>query len=481
MEYTLKTEQKQTLSHKMIQSSTILQMTSAQLEDYLSEQALENPLLELVPRQPEEPDAKLLETYQWISSHDEQNRYLYSHMEASDEEPAEWSLPQTASESLADYLWEQLLTRSWPSHWENALRYLLDSLDEKGYYPDSLDDFAGRFQLTGDDAREILALIQSLEPAGIGARTLEECLCLQLGRQGLLTPELQEFIETNLPLIAKNQLSAIARSTRRSMAVIKSWCALIKGLNPKPGSAFSDTLQTSYIMPDVIVIQSGNRPQLWLNDTTLPNLTLNREYLDMFQEHQDKEVHDYLNQKLQQAQWLRQCIRQRNTTLMSVAQTILLLQQEFFSRGPDYLKPLKQSDVAGFLNIHVSTVSRACSQKYLQCVYGTFPFSYFFPKAASRTAPVSNGSATDDTRTTSESDLPATGKPLAQTEPDTTTSLDVKKALASIIRQENTAKPYSDRILAELLTDQGFHVSRRTVAKYREELSIPGTSGRKTY
>lgn len=99
MEYTLKTEQKQTLSHKMIQSSTILQMTSAQLENYLSEQALENPLLELVPRQPEEPDAKLLETYQWISSHDEQNRYLYSHMESSDEEPTEWSLPQTASES----------------------------------------------------------------------------------------------------------------------------------------------------------------------------------------------------------------------------------------------------------------------------------------------------------------------------------------------------------------------------------------------
>ncbi len=475
MEYTLKTEQKQTLSHKMIQSSTILQMTTAQLEQYLNDQALENPVLELLPRQPEETESKLLETYQWMISHDEQNRYLYSHLESDEEDPADWNVPQAMPESLADFLWEQLLTKNWPSQWEPALHFLLDSLDEKGYYTDSLSDFASRFQLTDDEAAKILALIQSLEPAGIGAHTLEECLCLQLERQGLLTPEFQTFIDTNLALIARNQLSAIARNTGLSMAAIKRWCALIRDLNPKPGAPFSDTLKPAYITPDVIVIQTGTRPELWFNDSGLPDLTLNSGYLQMFQENQDKEVHDYLLQKIQQTQWLRQCIQQRNTTLMSVAQAILDMQQEFFCCGPDFLKPLKQSDIAGYLGIHVSTVSRACSQKYLQCSYGTFPFSYFFPAAAPGRKATPGRQITTSTAATSNT----TATP--GTPPDPATALDVKKALSAIIKQENTAKPYSDRVLAELLADQGFPISRRTVSKYREEMSIPGTSGRKVY
>lgn len=476
MEFTLKTEQRQTLSQNMIQSSAILQMASSHLEQYLTEQALENPVLELTSRQPEEPDSKVLETYQWISSHDEQNRYLYSHLDSDDEDPADWNIPQTRPESLSGYLWEQLLTRTWPPAWEPALHYLLDSLDSKGYYTDSLDDLAALFHLTNEEAADILALVQSLDPAGIGARSLEECLCLQLSRQNLLTPALQTFISDNLPLIAKNQLAAISRNSHLSMAAVKTWCTLIRGLNPKPGAPFSNPDGTTYITPDIIVLQTGSRPEIRLNDSTVPEITPNGEYLSMFQDTSDTEVHEYLLQKIKQVHWLNQCVRQRNTTLTNVAQAILMMQQEFFCCGPDALKPLNQSDVADYLGLHVSTVSRACSQKYLQCTYGTFPLSYFFPKSAARHVPQSKSESAPDSAP--DKTAPA---PFSCDAPNASTSLDVKKALAAIIQQENTAKPYSDRVLAELLTNQGYSISRRTVTKYREELSIPGTTGRKAY
>lgn len=462
----LKQEQKQILSQKMIQSASILQMSAADLEDYLNEQSMENPVIDLVAKTPEhgtEKDAeKNLETYQWISSHDEQNRYLYQRIETNDDEPPEWNFDTHQIENLSEYLWEQLLVKHIPAEYETDLKIILDSLDERGYFSEPLDDFLQHFSMDQEYFLRLLGLIQSLEPAGIGARSLNECLRLQLERRELLTPALEKFVSCHLEQMAKNQLPAIAKELGVSIEEVKKYCALVRTLNPKPASYLGSVPRTHYINPDVIVVKFKGHLDILLNESIYPDISLNTSYLQMYRESSDKEVQDYLQKKISQAEWIRQCIAQRNTTLFSVVREIVAYQSAFFSEGSYRLKPLRLSDIAEKLEVHESTVSRAIHQKYLQCTSGTYPLSYFFAKNALQSSTSSIFRTAGD----------AAG---------TTTAADIKAALKEIIAGENKQKPYSDRILAEKLEEKGFAISRRTVAKYREEEQIPGASGRKEY
>lgn len=463
MEIILTTEQKQILSQKMIQSSEILQMASSQLNEYLNEQLLENPVMELTETQPEQFDKKELEKYQWICSHDEQNRYLYQKVEAPDDDQPGWNIDTEPPESLSSHLWSQILTKALPPEQEAPLKFLLDSLDHRGYFTDSIGEFAARFGLNDRQAEELLLLVQSLEPAGVGARSLEECLCLQLRREGCLTPELEQFIQCHLQELAKNQLPAISKSMKLPIETIKEFSSRIKMLNPKPGSLFCDSRQTSYIVPDVVIVKFKGYFDILLNESLYPDITVSREYIQMLQKQEDQEVQKYLLDKIHQTEWLKQCIAQRNATLLSVVRMILNMQKEFFQYGSEGLKPLRMADVASALNIHESTVSRAVREKYLQCSWGIFPLRYFFAKAAVR-VPQSTEAAQAEISS-------SVG----------TTVSDIKQAMKRIIAEENKQKPYSDRILTEKLALQGYLLSRRTVAKYREEEQIPGASGRKVY
>lgn len=466
MELSLKTEQKQILSQKMIQSAEILQMTADQLADYLNEQALENPVLELSEKRPEEFDRGELEKYQWICAHDEQNRYLYQKLESTEDEFPEWNIDTSGPESLKDYLWSQLVGKVQDPAQEAVLQFMLESLDVKGYFTDSLGSIAEQFRITEAQAESLLRQIQELEPSGVGARGLEECLCLQLQHQGRMTPQLEQMIHDHLPQVAKNQLPQIARELKLPLETVKEYCTVIKGLNPKPGARFSDVRQMSYIVPDVIVVKFQDHFDILLNESLYPDITLNGEYVAMCTRQEDAAVKQYLLDKIHQVEWIKQCVAQRNTTLSRVVREVLSRQAEFLHRGPRCLKPLRMADVAEALEIHESTVSRAVRQKYLQCSWGIFPLNYFFAKAAAgAAAPV----------------LPEDTLEAAVPVPVPATAADVKRELAELIRTENKKKPYSDRILAELLESKGFPLSRRTVAKYREELGIPGTSGRKEY
>lgn len=458
----LKQEQKQILSQKMIQSSSILQMSATDLEDYLNEQSLENPVIDLVQKVPEQEHSKNMETYQWISSHDEQNRYLYQRIETNDDEPPEWNMDTRQGETLSEYLWEQLLAKQIPEEYVNDLKTIIDSLDERGYFSEPTDEFLRCFCMDEQRFFRFLKLIQSLEPAGIGARSLNECLCLQLERKGLLTEKLEEFVNSHLEQMAKNQLPAIAKDLSISIGEVKEYCALIRTLEPKPGAYLGTVRHTHYINPDVIIVKFKGHLDILLNETLYPDISLNTGYVQMFKEQNDKEVQAYLQKKIGQAEWIRQCIAQRNATLFSVVREIVECQSSFFYEGTAHLKPLRMVDIADKLNIHESTVSRAVHQKFLQCTWGTFPLSYFFAKNALRSS--------------SSSIFKTAGE-----ETENTTAFDIKAALKEIIAGENKKKPYSDRILAEKLKEQGFSISRRTVAKYREEENIPGASGRKEY
>ena len=458
----LRQEQKQILSQKMIQSASILQMSASDLDDYLNEQSMENPVIDLVQKTPEQDEEKNDETYQWISSHDEQNRYLYQRIETRNDEMPEWNLEAQHGENLSEYLWEQLLTRHIPEEYEEDVKNILDSLDEKGYFSEPIDDFLEHFSMERAHFELLLKLVQSLEPAGVGARTLNECLCLQLERKGMLTPTLKEFVMDHLDELARNQLPAIARKLSVSIDDVKEYCTIIRTLDPKPGAFLGKVRHTLYINPDVIIVKFKDHLDILLNETLYPDIALNSGYMNMYHKNSDKEVQDYLQKKISQAEWIKQCIAQRNSTLFSVVREIVTYQAAFFYEGTSQLKPLKLADIAEKLGIHESTVSRAVHQKYLQCSRGTFPLSYFFAKSSSRSSNSAIFKSAGDNSSSA-------------------TSLEVKAALRRIIESENKQKPYSDRILAEKLEEQGFSISRRTVAKYREEENIPGTSMRREY
>lgn len=455
-------EQKQILSQKMILSSSILQMSATDLEDYLNEQSLENPVIDLVQKTPEEVLDKNSETYQWIISHDEQNRYLYQRIETNDNEPPEWNMDVQQGEDLTDYLWEQLLSKDIPKEYEDALKVILNSLDEKGYFSEPLDEFLECFSMDKQLFLHLLSLIQSLEPAGIGARSLSECLCLQLDRKGMLTPKLETFVCSCLEQMARNHLPAIAKELDVSIEDVKEYCTIVRTLNPKPGAALGKVQHTHYINPDVIIVTFKGHLDILLNESLYPDVILNIQYTQMYQDHPDKEVQAYLQKKISQAEWIRQCIAQRNMTLFSVVREIITCQAAFFYEGPSRLRPLRLADIADRLKIHESTVSRAVHQKYLQCTWGIFPLNYFFAKNALRS--------------------PSRSVFRSASEPEKkTTTYDIKSALRKIVEGENHRKPYSDRVLAEKLEELGFSISRRTVAKYREEENIPSASMRKEY
>lgn len=472
MELKLSTEQKQVLSQKMIQSSEILQMAAARLSEYLNEQSLENPVMELTEKQPEQIDKRELEKYQWICSHDEQNRYLYQKVEAPDEEQPEWNVDTEEPESLAEHLWSQILTRDVEPRMEKPLRFLLASLDHRGYFTDSLEEFGRRFHLEPETAEGLLGLVQSLEPAGVGARSLEECLLIQLERSGELSDGLELFVRHHLMELAKNQLPAIARAMKLPLETVKGYSNRVKELNPKPGALFSDSRQTSYIVPDVVIVRFKDHFDILLNESLYPDITVSREYMQMLEQQQDPEVQTYLLEKIHQTQWLKQCIAQRNTTLFSVVQTILAMQKEFFLYGPGAMKALRMADVAEALGIHESTVSRAVREKYLQCSWGIFPLRHFFAKAARAAEKAGEeGKAAGEDGENAEPQSHSGGAPASA----------IKEALRQLIDEEDKEKPWSDRVLAERLEERGYVLSRRTVAKYREEEGIPGAAGRKRY
>lgn len=459
----LKQEQKQILSQKMIQSASILQMSAADLEEYLNEQSMENPVIDLIQKVPEESTEetaqKDAETYQWIQSHDEQNRYLYQKIETTEDDLPEWNFDTRQAENLADSLWEQLLIKHIPAQDEEDIRAILESLDERGYFSEPLEDFLQYFHMDEKRFSTLLQLVQTLEPAGVGARSLNECLCLQLERKGLLTPTLEKFVNFHLEKMAKNQLPAIAKELSIPLGQVKEYCQLIRTLDPKPGAYLGRVQRTHYINPDVIVVKFKGHLDILLNDSVYPDISLNTGYLQMYQSSSDKEVQDYLQKKISQAEWIRQCIAQRNATLFSVAREIVARQHDFFLEGISGLKPLRMADVANKLEIHESTVSRAVRMKYLQCTWGTFPLSYFFAKNTARSASLDIFGASDEA----------------------STAVEIKTAIRKIIEGENREKPYSDRALAQKLEEQGISISRRTIAKYREEENIPNASGRKEY
>lgn len=455
MELSLRQQQKQILSQKMQQSVEILQMNTLALSEYAKDLAEENPLLEWSEEQEPAQTRKetLLRRLEWLEEADEQNRGFYrAEQEQAEREREDNRFGKKEGQSLREYLLFQINILKIPEDHKKVLRFLAESTAESGYLEkDAIESLMERYRLKESTAARILAQFQTLDPPGVGARDLRECLLLQL-RQKQASPLAERVVAVYLDDLAKNRLSQIAKKEKVSMAELTAALQEIRTCQPKPGSGFAGEGAVEYVIPDILVEKKDGSLIVTVNGAVMPRLHISHAYVKLLREETNEETEQYVAEKLRQAEWALQCIQRRESTLQQVAEYIVKRQSGFFLHPQGQLLPLRMADVAEGLAIHESTVSRAVKEKYLQCERGVFPLHAFFSKA------------------------------LAKGEEEEAVSAEsIRERLRTLIEEENKQKPLSDRELTERLTAEGIQISRRTVAKYREAMGIAGASGRKSY
>lgn len=453
MKYQFDIKQKQNLSQNMILSTEILQMSSQELEVYISELAMENPLIDI--ENLDEPISNyqdIKEKLEWLGQIDENNR-VYSKQELDDENNGNiWEcIGESEEDNLSRYLHSQIPVNQFNHQEYKIISFIIDNLDLKGYFVESTEEIAKQFNVKNKEIVRLLNFVQSLEPAGIGARNLKQCLILQIDRVQLDSSLTKIIVSEHLELLAKNQIAMIAKKMKVTVPQILSEVDKIKSLNPKPGNSFASRDNLSYIIPDITIVKLKGYYEVLLNEYKYPRISINLYYKNILNEEHSAETKDYVYTKMKQAEWVKKCISQRSTTLIDVAKTIVDIQEEFFFSGRG-LKPMRLIDVADMIGIHESTVSRAVREKYLQCTWGVYPMNYFFSKAI-EVCTVTGGISVDV----------------------------IQEKIVKLIDEEDKGKPLSDQKITELLNNDGITISRRTVAKYRNILEIKDASGRKEF
>lgn len=430
MKISLELAQKQLMSQKMIQSIEILQMNAQELNEYLNEVSLENPAIDI------EAGFSAGRSPSWLRQ----------------EEGPEGDVWEDTGDTLQGFLHEQLLTRHLDGGKMKIAEYIIGCLDSRGYFQEEISGAADSLQASKEEVTEVLEMLKQLEPPGVCAANLQECLQNQLREQDEVSMLARRIIAGHLELVGKNQISVIARKLKVPVRAAEAACARIRELNPKPGNAFGSSERTKYIIPDVVVVRLGDSHEVLINDYYYPEISVGAYYRKLLKDGESGAAADYIYEKIRQAEWIKQCIGQRNETLLKVAKGIVSCQDSFFSAPRGKLVPLKQAELAELLEVHESTVSRAVKDKYLQCARGIYPMGYFFSRGISLKDQVG-----------------------------TVAVGDAKEVLLEIIGQEDKKEPYSDRILAELMGRAGIGISRRTVTKYRNEMGIKDVLGRKSF
>ncbi len=427
------------LTPQLLQSIQLLQMNSTELLEYLARIAEENPVLEQEDYSAVESRlAELRERTGWIET-------SFPVRARETDLLGEPGRPDRATESLGAFLRDQLGRQKLSKNLLALTEYLVELMDEDGYLAqEDLDDLV-KCQIPEDVIRQALDILQGLEPAGVGARSLSECLLLQLSRRRMPLFPAKEIILHYLPELAKKRYSSIAKKLNVSLDVVYTAEVLIGELDPHPGREFSSSETLDFVIPDVYFFETNGERIIELSDYYFPRITISDAYLRTLQETEDEETRDYLRARIQQAKWLMRTLSQRGKTLYRCVEWIISKQNEFFIGATTELRPCRLNDLAEALDLHPTTVSRAIRGKYLQCRQGVFPLIHFFPRSTA------GGIA----------------RPTA------------KQMLFSLIQTENSTRPFSDRRLCELLAGQGVVLSRRAVAKYRMEMGIPASPDRR--
>lgn len=459
----LEQTQKLIMTPELRQAITILQLSALDLSTYVEEQLLENPLLENLEESMDskveaEPPAVVEESpaidkweVDWQDYVHDQDENRVRQERVITEDKQRFDPFVAAAPTLLEHLLEQLHVQKVTCSLEVA-EYIVGNLNEKGYLTVSIEDVAREIDVSQGEAEKALAAVQSLDPLGVGARNLEECLLLQLPILPDCPPELPEFIK-HLEDLAAGRLQRIAHSLKISLSRVQELADFIRKLDPKPGLRFSGPGEVRYIVPDVVIEEIEGEFIILVNDITVPRLGVNKAYRDALSQEEGSDTRKFVEQKLNAAAWLIRSIEQRRLTLYKVADAIVKWQSDFLRNGIRHLRPLTLRDIAEEIGVHESTVSRATAHKYVQTPRGVFEFKFFFANSMGRGNNNDSGVTTDV----------------------------IKLVLRDIIASENPKSPYSDQKLAEMLKARDMEISRRTVAKYRDELGIGATSVRKRY
>jgi RNA polymerase sigma-54 factor len=491
----LRLDQRLILAPRMIQSMEILQLPIMALQERIQQELQENPVLELLEASDEnsadpdfqpvaveevptvnsneelsidengtnEKDFERLETLNrdWEDHFNEEHRPSRNGIdEEGDRKHDAMQNMESRPQSLQDYLEEQLPFLEVTPEQRELIEYLIANLNENGYLatadyrPLALEDLALSHQppTSVEHLEEALGFVQQLDPPGVGARDLKECLLLQLLPDMPHREILRVLIQNHLEDIKHNRLPAIQRRTGFDLNAIKEAIEALRRLNPRPGARFVAE-QVQYVVPDILVERNEDGDyDVRLLDDWLPNISISRRYWDLYKEKGgDKETKEYLKKRIQAAQWLQEAIEQRRSTLEKVTRAIVQHQRAFLDRGAEFIQPLKMQQIADQVGVHVTTVSRAVDDKWVQTPRGVFSLKRFF-----------GGGTTSDT-----------GQEVAWE--------TIKQKLLEFINQEDKANPLSDEDLVAKFEAAGFTVARRTVTKYRKMLDIPSSRERKDW
>jgi len=465
----------QKLSPQQIQMIKLLEIPTIQLEQRIKKELEENPVLEEGHEDEQEATEDENLTEESLDNEEDEfslNDYmneedipvykLSSRNLSSDDKKPE--IPFSVGSSFHDNLESQMGLRRLTEEQEVLAQYILGNIDEDGYLRRKLENivddlaFSQNISTTEEELHELLKIVQEFDPAGVGARDLQECLLLQIERKdmdGPIIKRARQILKYFFQEFTKKHYEKILTRMNLLEAELKEAIDEILKLNPKPGSSFSDPLNKSiqHIIPDFILDNKEGILELSLNARNVPDLRVSRTYSEMLETYkihknnQSKEQKDavsFVKQKLDSAKWFIDAIKQRQNTLLLTMNAIIEFQEDYFIDGDETkMKPMILKNIAEMTNLDISTISRVANSKYVQAHFGIFSLKYFF----------SEGLQTDSGEEVS--------------------TREIKKILSECVANEEKRKPLTDEKLAEILQEKGYLIARRTVAKYREQLNIP--------
>jgi len=355
----------------------------------------------------------------------------------------------TTPTSLSDHLNWQLSLQNTTDNVAEAARLIIGNLSDDGYLTIPLEEIGEGAEVTLPEAQEALEVVQGFDPPGVGARDLRECLLIQLRHIGGEGGVAWQIVADHMPLLQNRDWKNLMKALGRPQPHIDTAVGVIKKLDPRPGQRYS-TEGTKVVEPDVALVKVGDGYQIIMNDDDMPQLRLNRQYRSLLErDGSNKEVRNYVKERYSSALQLMRNIEQRKQTILKVCQAIVRRQTEFLDQGMDQLRPMMIKEVAEEIGVHPSTVSRAVANKYAHTPQGVYELRYFFSEAVQGPAGQS------------------------------TSLLNLKRMVKRLIEEEDRSKPLTDDQITRLLQSQGIMVTRRTVAKYREDLKIPSTHQRR--
>ncbi len=459
----LKTAQKLVMTAMLQQAIKLLPLSRLELVQKVHQEMLENPFLEDVAAQeeggldaPEDGSAQEAEEEAPQEFDIDWEVYLQDGVDDPgfpiDQGKEVPSLEATLKNetSLTDYLLWQLSLAVHSDVEKEIGAYLIGNIDENGYLQGPLEEAAAFVGVEVERVEEMLRVLHSFDPAGVGARDLQECLLIQLDHLGMKDSLAGKIIETYLERLDERHFQRMAKDLGVTLEEVIAGVKLIRELDPKPGDRYNADC-VEYIVPDVVVVKVGDEYQIALNDDGMPKLRINSLYQSILRrgDSMQGDTREYLEEKFRSAVWLMKSIEQRRQTLLKVSVSLCKFQREFLDKGLSALKPLVLKDVADDIGMHESTVSRVTTNKYLHTPQGVFELKFFF-----------------------HSGLDSFGG-------DAMSSVSVKEIIRQAVMAEDPRKPLTDQQLVELLEQKDIKIARRTVAKYRQELHISPASRRK--